>query len=137
MKIYYERVVFKQNQCVFLWCSSQGRTLVPGGCWILKISIFSSVHDLDTQGQNLFFLKKKILELLKGTSMCYNSCLIDWKLYWTVWDKKKFSNFFFIFLIFINEKLARLLACPSIGEQNWSSLPSVYLQKLTVVRTSN
>ena len=41
-----------------------------------KISIFISVLDLDTQEKNHFF-EKTSLELLKGISMCYNSCLFD------------------------------------------------------------
>ena len=55
MKIYHEGVVFKQNQFVFLRCSSQGRTLVPGDCWIIKSFNFHLRSRIRHQMQNSFF----------------------------------------------------------------------------------
>ena len=105
---------------------------ISGGCWIEKF-FFHDRHP----GEKITSFEKASLELLKGISMSYNSRLMDWKLYWTVCNKKNesfFSNFRFSFFLFFqnltsilnnfyisvhepNERLAMHLACPAIGQR--------------------
>ena len=55
--------------------------------------IFSKYNqqNLSFQSKEFTFTKKTTLELLKAPYLCYDFCLIDWKLLWTVGDKKKQS----------------------------------------------
>ena len=117
-----------------------------GGCWILKNFNFHLGSRFRHPSEKNHLFEKTSLELLECISMFYNSCLIDWtteSFIGQLVTKKTFNFFFLIFFKFSHKfekffhlsiktkwKIAKLLACSSIGEQKRSSIPSVYLYQI-------